>query len=44
MIYNKEIASKVAYYLLEIKAIKLNPQDLLLGLVESNPQFIATIE
>ena len=28
MIYNKEIASKVADYLLEIKAIKLNPQDL----------------
>ena len=28
MIYNKEIALKVADYLLEIKAIKLNPQDL----------------
>jgi orotate phosphoribosyltransferase len=28
MIYNKEIALKVAEYLLEIKAIKLNPKDL----------------
>jgi orotate phosphoribosyltransferase len=28
MIYNKEIALKVADYLLEIKAIRLNPQDL----------------
>ena len=28
MIYKKEIALKVADYLLEIKAIKLNPQDL----------------
>jgi orotate phosphoribosyltransferase len=28
MIYDKEIALKVADYLLEIKAIKLNPQDL----------------